>query len=149
MVIRTTGMAARRGTLGTPPRRASGRYRTKDPTRLGQYCIATSPPHRRLIDREIESSCLKTWRLRFAERSETHTSTSGARKLAKNEVFPAQRRAGASNAETNTGLLGNLPMLALGRSFTAELRNSRPEISKKLSKWHPRGRKQTNQTRSI
>ena len=40
MVIRTTEMAAWRGTLGTPPRRASGRYRTKDPTRLGQHCIA-------------------------------------------------------------------------------------------------------------
>ena len=137
-------MAARRGTLGTPPRRASGRYRTKDPTRLGQYCIATSPPHGRLLHREIAHSLRSTYKCSFG-----HGFMSVRYIDAKNEVFPAQRRAGASNAETITGLLGNLPMLALGRSFTAELRNSRPEISKKLSKWHPRGRKQTNQTRSI
>ena len=51
---------------------------------------------------------------------------------AKNEGFPAQRRTGAWNAETNTGLLWRLPMLPLGRSFAAELRNPRPEISKKV-----------------
>ena len=66
---------------------------------------------------------------------------------AKNEVFPAQRRAGASNAEANTDLLGNLPMLSFRRSFTAELRNLRPEIPKELSKMvsHGAQAKQPNQ----
>ena len=140
MVIRTTEMAARRGTLGTPPRRASGRYRTKDPTRLGQHCIALSTnvdPHRLHRNRGGVASTFG------------HTFMSVRYIGAKNEVFPAQRRTGASNAETNTGLLWSLPMLSLGRSFAAELRNARPEIPKKLSKWHPMGRKQTNQTRSI
>ena len=44
MVVRTTEMAARQGALGTAPSKASGRYWTKDPTPLGQHCIAISPP---------------------------------------------------------------------------------------------------------
>ena len=137
MVVRTTEMAARQGALGTAPSKASGRYRTKDPTRLGQHCIAISRPPS--SDRTAQGH----------ERSETTCFMSVRYIGAKNEVFPAQRRAGASDAATNTGPRGNLPMLSLGRSFSAELRKLRPEISKKLSKWYPMGRKQTNQTRSI